>query len=314
MAVVKERVKKPEERPRVRIPVMLLTYGSMQAMGRRLRGLGRVILTLQPRLRETLPKLGLEIEPEGYAASSLISSFFYGFIFFLITFVAFTLRSDSTFPPDQILHISIAIGIGIWSVFLLLHLIYPGIVIRKVAAKETKDLLFALREIMMNVESGVPLFDAMKNVARGNYGYISKDFEKIVKDIEGGVPEREALRQLAISTESEFLKRAVWQLVNALESGASISSALPSIIDSLEGQTYRDIRGYSSNLNFLMLIYMISAAVVPSMGITFLVLLSAFSSFGVDIQTISTLVAVSGVIQLVMIGYMSSTRPEIFGG
>jgi hypothetical protein len=59
---------------------------------------------------------------------------------------------------------------------------------------------------------------------------------------------------------------------------------------------------------------MFAAAVVPSLGITFLVLLSAFSDFGVTIEAVMMLVAISVVIQIIMIGYMGATRPEIFGG
>jgi len=143
---------------------------------------------------------------------------------------------------------------------------------------------------------------------------VSSDFGNVVKEIEAGSSEREALRDLALKTESEYLKRAVWQMVNALESGTSIGTALPSIVDSLENYLYREIKNYSANLNFLMLIYMMSAAVIPSLGITFLVLLSAFSDFGITLETVGMLVGISVVMQVILIGYMSSTRPEIFGG
>jgi hypothetical protein len=45
-----------------------------------------------------------------------------------------------------------------------------------------------------------------------------------------------------------------------------------------------------------------------------LVLLSAFSGLGVTIETLGLLVGSSAAMQVIMIGYMSSTRPEIFGG
>jgi hypothetical protein len=103
-------------------------------------------------------------------------------------------------------------------------------------------------------------------------------------------------------------------MINALESGASMTTALPGIVDALESNTYRMIRSYSANLNFLMLVYMLIAAAIPSLGITFLVLLSAFSGMGVDIPKILGLIIGSAIGQIVMIGYMGSTRPQIFGG
>lgn len=292
-----------------KIPVMLLSQGNMERIGRRLRPLGKAALSLQPRLKIILPKIGYELEPEAYCGASLLSSFFYGLVLFAISFVATSLRGTA-----EPLMLSLVVGIGAWLVFLVLHLVYPGIVLSKMATRESKDLLFALREIIMGVDSGVPLFDSIRNVADAEYGYVSAAFTGVVRDIESGIPEVDALRMLALRTESEYLKRTLWQMVNALESGASMESALLSMVESIEGYTYRDIKNYSSNLNFLLLIYMLVASVVPSLGITLMVLLSAFSGLGVDVTTLALLVGSSALVQTILIGYMGSTRPELFGG
>ena len=190
----------------------------------------------------------------------------------------------------------------------------PTIILKKIAVKESRDLLFALREIMMTVKSGVPLFTAMRNVGGADYGYVSQDFRWVAQQIESGVSERDALKNLAIRTESEYLKRALWQVVNAMESGAAMGNALSGIVESAEEYIYRDIKNYTSNLNFLILIYMLVAVVVPSLGVTFLVLLSAFGSLGVSVESVLVLIVASALMQIAMIGYMSTTRPEIFGG
>jgi hypothetical protein len=103
-------------------------------------------------------------------------------------------------------------------------------------------------------------------------------------------------------------------MVNALESGASMKNALSGIADALEAANYREIKNYSANLNFMLLMYMLVAAVVPSLGVTFMVLLSAFGGLGVDLTTVAFLVGGSALLQIIMIGYMNSTRPELFGG
>lgn len=294
----------------MKIPLLLVSFSTMNTLGRRFKGLGKTLLKLQPRLGATLTKIGIEVEPEAYVIGSLFSSLFYGIAFFAISLAALAVRVDVQDPVRT----ALPLGFAFWLVFFLLHLIHPTIILKKIAAKENKDLLFALREIVMNAESGVPLFDSMKNVGSGNYGYISQDFEWVTKQIESGVPERDALKSLALKTENEYMRRTVWQIVNALESGASLANALPGIVQSLENHIFREIKDYSSNLNFLMLIYMLSAAVVPSLGITFMVLLSAFSGLGVTLNTVAILVVVSSIMQLILIGFMSSTRPEVFGG
>jgi flagellar protein FlaJ len=293
----------------MKIPILLFSIKTVNRLGRRFRGFGRWMAKMNPKLSETLRKIGLDIEPSAFMVGSFFSSLTYGVMIFLIGTLALLAKGDT----EQLI-LPVLMGIVFWIMFFFLHMMYPSIIMKKIAAKESKDMLFALREIMMSVNSGVPLFDAMKNVASANYGYVSRDFQAVVTKIERGVPQREALRALALKSESEHLKRAVWQMVNALETGASMSSALPGIVDALESFLFREIKNYSSNLNFLLLIYMLVAAVVPSLGITFLVLLSAFSELGVDMATVLTLVVGSGVMQIAMIGYMSSTRPEIFGG
>jgi flagellar protein FlaJ len=298
-----------------KIPILLFQINAVKRMGRRLRGFGLALKSIQPKLDETLEKMGLDLKAEDYLVGAFFSSLIYGFLFFLIGFIGLFLKAQGDgAEPSSVVGLAAALGLSFTLLFFMLHLIYPRIILNKIATRESKDLLFALRELMVDVDSGIPLFDSIKNVAESNYGYISKDFQWVVLQIENGVPEREALKALALQTESEYMKRAIWQMVNALESGASMGTALPGVVQALENHIYIEIKNYSSNLNFLMLIYMLGAAALPSLGVTFLVLLSAFGNFGVTVQTVGMLVAGSAFIQIVLIGYMTSTRPEIFGG
>lgn len=296
----------------LKIPLLLVPLGAMEKSSYRFRAFGKVIAKLKPTLENDLRSLNLNIDVENYAFGSFFSAFIYGLISTLAVILILSIRGG--YGTEYIQVVSVVSGISFLILFLLLHLYYPGILSKKNAAKENKDLLFALRDVMMMVESGVLLYDAMKNVAKSDYGYASKDFERVIRKIETGTPERDSLKQLALTSESEYMKRACWQLVNALESGATMENALISIVNSLENQIYRDIRNYSANLNFLMLLYMLIAAAMPSLGITFLALLSAFSGVGVTAETIWTMIGFSVFTQIIFIGYMTSTRPEIFGG
>jgi pilus assembly protein TadC len=296
----------------IRIPFILLTLRRMDEIGRRMKGFGRVLNILRPSLGHELDSLGIRIKPENYCVGAFFSAFIYGLLAFSIALLP--LVTGSQFTPVAALRVSAAIGIMFFIIFLMLHLLYPSIITKKIAIRSENDLLFALREVMLGMHSGIPLFETLKNVSLGDYGRISDDFAMVVKQIENGIPEKDALRALVLLSDSEYEKRAVWQMINALESGASMSTALPGIVDALEGHTYRKIRSYSATLNFLMLIYMLVAAAIPSLGITFLVLLSAFSGLGVTVETILMLIIGAGICQAIMIGYMSSTRPEIFGG
>lgn len=293
----------------IKIPFLLVGPKGAKRFSKRFGLAGRVIAKTMPNLDSSMKKLNSDYDVESFCNSAFISATIYAAIFGALVYFILNLRGE-----ENIVGQTLGIGIAIFVIFLGLMLIYPRILIKKVAVKETKELLFALRELMMDVDSGVPLFDAMKNVSEAKYGFVSKDFEEVIKQIDTGLSETEALKALAIKTESEHLKRAIWQLINAIESGVSTSSALISIINSLEGHLFREIKSYSANLNFMMLIYMLASAALPSMGVTLAVLLSAFSGIGVNSTTLYMLIGVSAFIQIVMIGFMSSSRPEIFGG
>lgn len=297
---------------KIKIPLVLLSIKAMDEIGRRMRGLGRILRVMKPSLDSQLKALEIDLDAGSYCVGSFFSALIYGTLFFAMAFAI--LFTSPIIEQEMQIRFALAIGIMFFVIFYLLHMSYPSILVKKIAVREDKDLLFALREIMLGVNSGIPLFDCLKNVSMGNYGYVSKDFTDVVRSIENGASEKEALKALVLKTDSEYLRRALWQMINALESGASMSTALPGIVDALETHTYRSIRSYSANLNFLMLVYMLIAAAIPSLGITFLVLLSAFSGMGVTIEKILFLIFGAAIGQIVMIGYMGSTRPEIFGG
>jgi len=289
---------------------MLVPLRAMKRLGKRTFPPVMLLSPLFPSLQGTLQKIRYEASADSYVAASFISSVAYGLVFSLLAFLLFSFRGveDNPILP------SIGIGFAFSIVFFALLIYYPHIIVRKIASKENRELLYALREIIIDVEGGVPLFDSLKNISEAGYGYISQDFREVVHEIESGVPERDALKHLALETESEFLKRAAWQMVNALESGAKMSDAIEGIAVSVEAHLFREIKDYSTNLNFLLLIYMLAGVVAPSLGITFMILLSAFSGLGVTLESVVALVACTCVIQIALIGYMSSTRPDIFGG
>ncbi len=301
-----------EEKPPLRIPFVLLNYRSMEETGRRMKGLAKVVGSIRPKLGKELEALEIPIRGEYYSIGAFFSALIYGLLAFDL--VMFALTYSATMPMNSMIRFGAAAGLSLFMAFFMLHLYYPVIIVRKISARSDKDLLYALREVMLSINSGIPLFDSIKNVSLGSYGKVSLDFGMIVRQVESGTPMKDALRNQALLSESEFFKRAMWQMINALETGASMSTAMPGIVDALETQTYRNIRTYSSNLNFLMLIYMLVAAAIPSLGITFLVLLSAFSGFGISLDKIIGLVAGAAIGQLLLISYMSSTRPDIFGG
>lgn len=289
---------------------MLISIESSERLSRRFVGIGKRLLGIFPGVRYDLRNAGLTIEPEKYCVAALLSALGWGFIFFLIGFAIMYVRTEGKMGTAG------AVGGGLFvaftAIFFLLHIFYPGILARKIAESIDKDLLFALKDMLIQVRSGISLYNAMQNIAASDYGHISREFQIAVRQISAGESERAALEKLALRTQSEYFKRSIWQLITAMQSGASVAGALRSILDILVARQRQAIRSYSSELNFLILIYLLFAAVIPSIGVTMLALLSAFSSLNITPELFVGVAVVSFVVQLSLIGAIHSSRPEVY--
>ncbi len=297
----------------IKIPFLLIPPKAFEQHPKLIKGVG-IFRKIIPTLQFDLKALYYEISAEAYILATFLSFVIYfvlfSFLLYAILFVALPVDKH-----ESILFQSVSIGFLFSLLFLILLIAYPSILVKKINTKKNKNVLFALREIILSVNSGITLFDAMKNVsASKDYGFVASDFERVIHSIESGKSEKEALREFAVFNQNDYLKRAAWQIINSIETGSRVGITLNIVTDSLEKEIYRDIRLYSTNLNFIMLIYLLGAAAVPSIGIAFLVLLSAFGGIGVDLTTIGALLVGTSLFQIVLIGYISNARPDLFGG
>lgn len=260
-------------------------------------------------LKYNLISINHEQSLDDYSLHSIFSAAVWGVFCALFSLGLMMFRS---FPQEKAILSSFVFGIIFFMLFLMLHVMYPGIIAKKLGERSERDLLYALRDMLLQIESGISLYDSMYNISISGYGYLSKEFEQPIKMMNSGVSEREALLYVSLHSKSEYLRKITWQIITSLESGASLTVALRSTMASLENSQLRSIRSYSSSLNMLMLIYMLSAAAIPSLGVTFLTILSAFSGAGIGNETFLLLFLFSAAVQLMLIGYIQVSRPNIY--
>jgi pilus assembly protein TadC len=173
------------------------------------------------------------------------------------------------------------------------------------------ELLFALRHLLISAKSGVTLFDAMASVAKGGYGIVSKEFQAIVKEIHSGTPEDQVLERAALENPSPHLRSAVWQISNSLKAGSDIVATLETIVKELERDQRARIRKYSNEMNPWTMMYMMLAVIVPSLGITFLMVLSGFAGISVGAQIFYLIVIFIIFFQVFFLTFMKTKRPMI---
>ena len=151
------------------------------------------------------------------------------------------------------------------------------------------------------------------NISKSDYGEISKELKKTVKEINSGKPEIKALEDLADRNPSKFFRGAIWQIINGMRGGADISSVIEETNRSLTEEQIIQIQNYGSRLTPLAMFYMLMAVILPALSVTFLVIFLSFAN--VSAQAVKGIFfeayAIFLFLQIMFIGMVSSRRPSL---
>lgn len=264
------------------VPFVPLPLSKALRVARKLRlvGLGNRIVHFFPQLSLYLYQTESYLEAREYTTVALFSSVFWVSIIFPIFFV---LSLVVTVPANFSIVASLAsLLVGLLVFFYIIF--YPRVVVTRKVRSLEKNLLFALRHLLIQVRSGVTLFDSLVSVSRAGYGLVSDEFNSAVRRISTGLRDSDALEELALKNPSLYFRRSLWQMSNAIRAGADIANTLEGIILNLANEQRIMVRKYGSQLNPLAFLYMMFGVIMPSLGIALLISLSSFS--GLEIQQI----------------------------
>lgn len=292
----------------MRVPLMIVPLETAEKLTYGLRGLFGRLLIIYPGLKYDLLQAEMKISPESYLAATFLSAFLWAFFMFgtifsvklLVTGEALAVALRAASP-----------GAGLGLLLYLYYIFYPKIYAGKIAQSVDKDLVFALKDLLLQVSVGIPLYSAMVNISRAEYGVVSDEFAQTVREVRVGVPMEVALQRMAIRTNSEFMKKAVWQMMNGWKAGASLKGILQSLVNDLTVNKRYLIKSYGQELNMWVLVYMLFAVVAPTIGTTLLVVLSAMTGSAVTAFTFAMLIGSSVMVQIFLIGFVKSRRPVV---
>lgn len=291
-------------------PVMLLfPLDKARLFSNKFLAIGRVLSKIVFSLEYDLEKAEISIDSERYALASFISAIIYGIIFSFIG-LAFGVIITRGINPTTIL---LVFGAGIFGFFgaLAFHLVYPKIQANQIATQVDQELIFALRTILIQVSSGISLFEAIRSISKSNYGQISKEFKDVIRDVNSGMSEQAALEKLAFKTNSDILKKTIWQIITTMKSGGSIVTALNSQINELVLNQIETIKNYSAELNLWTLVYLIIAAAMPSLGVTFLVIASSIGGSGIGVEAVILIALLAFCVQAALIMLVKAQVPKV---
>lgn len=236
-------------------------------------------------------------------------SFLYSFVFFyfLSTSILFYFSVDLFY----------LIGSGIAFLFagfiFFSQVNYPKIYVTRKQRDIEKNLLSALEDILVQLSSGIPLFDILVNISYTDYGVLSSEFKKAVKRINSGEPEPRVLDDLGKDNPSLYFRRALWQISNGIVAGSDMTIVIRDSINALNEEQLIQIQDYGNRLNPLIVMYMLMTVIIPTLSIAFLTILSSM----VDLPEITTqlmfvTLAVFVVFaQIMFLGLIKSKRPSL---
>lgn len=273
---------------------------------RRFRPLAAKSMKFFPTIKADMQQAEMDIDPLDYLSLTFFTAFFYCFLLGgLMTIIG--LAVNQTIDP---------MGPVIGIVFFVMSFNYLAFYPKVLGTRKINDLegnlLYAMRHMLIQVRSGIPLFESMVGITSG-YGEVSKEFRKIVREINAGVPQMVALDEAAKRNPSLFFRRSLWQIVNAMRGGADVARTLQSVTDNFARDQMNKIKRYGQELNPWTMLYMIVAVIAPTLGITFIIILTSFSGINVPKIIFPVILAGTSLFQFFFMGFIKSRRPAIAG-
>ena len=267
-------------------------------------------LNVVERIAKSFPTLGLKLRQAGirttptqFVRKAAFASFY------MTTFIVFII--GAVFLKMQIL---LRLLYFIFPVlFIILFLYFMRLPELKILQKEReidREIVFAGRFLVIELESGVPLYNALLNVEK-SYETIGKAIKEIIENVDLGSTMEEAIEEAIELTPSQDFRKLLWQIMNSLKTGADVSSSLNSVVEQITREQIIAVKGYGRKLNPLAMFYMMIAVIVPSLGITMLIVLSSFLSFEMGLLTLLIIAAAIASIQLLFILMIKSSRPSV---
>jgi pilus assembly protein TadC len=193
--------------------------------------------------------------------------------------------------------------------FFFYFLKLPDVIMLRKERELNQDIVFAARFLLIELESGVPLYDAFRHV-KDNYERMGKPFSEIVRNVDYGTPMEEAIGIIVETTPSKNFRKMLWQILNSIITGTDLSISLKSVIDQIVREQSIELKEYGRKLNPLAMFYMMLAVILPSIGITLLVVFASFVSIQLTLGFFILLALGLAFLQFMFFSMIKQMRPS----
>jgi len=255
-----------------------------------------------PELPKNLRRADMRMDASAFIARALMLAFTFSFIMGL---AGAMLASTFSLPLPSVLLIVPIIFMGVFSWMMQ----YPKVKMGQKERELDKDVLFAGRDMLIALKSGVPLFNAMANVSK-NYGTASTEFAKIVEKIQGGMPSEVAMQEASDLNTSKAFRQILLQMITSMRSGADVAVALDIVLSQISQEQIIALKRYGQKLNPITMFYMLFGIILPSLGIAIGIILTSFVNIKLDFGMLLLVLMMLAVLQYLFLAMMRSSRPN----
>ena len=289
-----------------RIPFTISNFGKLKRKSRFF--FGKIRYKKNTQLGDYLDKSDVDLSREGYLAIALTTlAIAFGILFVVSTTILAVLGVKWFF----------LYGAGLAAVFSFFvffsQIVYPKIYVSRKQRDIEKNLIPALGDIYIQLNSGIPLFSILVNISSADYGELSEEFKKVVKRINSGEPEAGVLDDIGRKNPSIFFRRTLWQISSGMKSGSDLSIVIEESNKALNEEQLIQIQNYGNKLNPLVVFYMLVAVIIPALSITFLTIISSMISLPgrmAMLMFVGLFVFII-LIQIMFLGIIKSRRPSL---
>ena len=142
---------------------------------------------------------------------------------------------------------------------------------RKLARELEADLLFVSEYLLVSLESGLPLGNAIENLSKlDRPGGIF--FKRVYSEFKTGMSFEDALEEGARFSPSDSLKTLIKRLKDSMIVGVDLKTVLENFVEESSEKKLIDAKAFSKKLNPIVMMYLLLGVVMPSLGVTFFIL------------------------------------------
>ncbi len=292
----------------MRIPFCPLPVkNAKRLLGSKLYGIAEPMMKIFPHVEISLKQAEFDINARDYLSIAFFSALFMLFVSYF-TFLTVTVRIVAI---EKSFAMSFFVGIALFVVTIIYIVTYPKLTVKRRIFNIERNLIYAVRHMYVQATSGVPVFNTIASVADGDYDAVSKELKETVSLVNAGMSVDKALDRIATKNPSLYFRRVLWQISNGVKSGSDLGLVLKNSIEYLSSEQKIAMKRYGSQLNPMTLAYMMVAVIIPSLGVTFLIVLSSFSKAPIGETIFWGILAFLVVFQFMFLGIMKSKRPNI---